>query len=167
MITGTSERSRIRSIVSYPSIPGIATSRMTSAGGDAYRSRSATRPSEASSTVKPARVRSSRRSERMSSSSSTTRIFARAGVVIRLSYSQAAPLPADAGHAGSVARILIAEPHADVRSLLEIVIARLGHEAVVHHRGDPPSPLDAAVIEPGDGTGLELARRLRDRGVPV
>ena len=103
----------------------------------------------------------------MSSSSSTTRIFARAGVVIRLSYSQAAPLPADAGHAGSVARILIAELHADVRSLLEIVIARLGHEAVVHHGGDPPSPLDAAVIEPGDGTGLELARRLRDRGVPV
>jgi len=67
-----------------------------------------------------------------------------------------------------MARILIAEPHADVRALLEIVVARLGHEPV---RYDGLAPdlreVDAAVIEPGEGIGLELSRRLRGRDVPV
>jgi len=67
-----------------------------------------------------------------------------------------------------VARILVGEPHADVRSLLEVVIARLGHEPLVPDAGDPePSDVQAAVVEPGDGIGLELARRLCARQVPL
>ena len=66
-----------------------------------------------------------------------------------------------------MARILIVEPHADIRSLLELVIRRLGHEPVVHTGGFEPPDVDAAVIEPGEGNGLPLARTLRAAGVPV
>jgi DNA-binding NtrC family response regulator len=67
-----------------------------------------------------------------------------------------------------VARILIVEPHGDIRSLLEIVITRLGHEPVVHGGVDEElDSVDAAVIEPGEGVGLALAQRLRERGLPV
>jgi DNA-binding response OmpR family regulator len=68
-----------------------------------------------------------------------------------------------------VARILIAEPHADIRALLELVVRRLGHEPVVHDGGDAvPGGIDAAVIEPGgDREGLPLARSLRAAGTPV
>jgi CheY-like chemotaxis protein len=67
-----------------------------------------------------------------------------------------------------VARILIVEPHADIRSLLELVVRRLGHDAIAYDGGDPASLRpDAAVIEPGEGGGLHLARRLRRLGIPV
>lgn len=69
-----------------------------------------------------------------------------------------------------MARILIVEPHSDIRSLLQIVIARLGHDAVVHDgngNDNGVGDVDAAVIEPGEGTGLALAQRLRGLGVPV
>jgi len=67
-----------------------------------------------------------------------------------------------------VARILIVEPHADIRALLEHVVRRLGHEPVVPdwHNGSLPA-VDAAVIEPGDPLGLPYARRLREQGLPV
>jgi DNA-binding response OmpR family regulator len=65
-----------------------------------------------------------------------------------------------------VARILIIEPHADIRSLLELVVRRLGHEPVVHTGGAQPPAVDAAVIEPGEGHGLALARSLKEIGVP-
>jgi DNA-binding response OmpR family regulator len=76
--------------------------------------------------------------------------------------------PACLRHLSVVARILIFEPHGDIRTLLEIVINRLGHEAVVSEvpTGDLSS-VDAAVIDPGDGDGLSLARRLRRKGVPI
>jgi len=66
-----------------------------------------------------------------------------------------------------VARILIVEPHADIKALLEHVVRRLGHEAV--HVDDECSAcdVDAAVIEPGDHRGLPLARELRLLGRPV
>ena len=68
----------------------------------------------------------------------------------------------------SVAKILIVEPHADIRSLLELVVRRLGHEPMVWDGSDPESlSADAAVIEPGEGAGLALARRLRRLGVPL
>ena len=68
----------------------------------------------------------------------------------------------------AVARILIVEPHADIRSLLEHVVRRLGHEPVYVDRDGAAAPdVDAAVIEPGDPSGLPLARHLRERGCPV
>src|SRR5579862_6122226 len=67
-----------------------------------------------------------------------------------------------------MARILIVEPHADIRALLEHVVRRLGHEPVLPnwHLAEPPA-VDAAVIEPGDPQGLPYARRLRELGLPV
>jgi len=62
----------------------------------------------------------------------------------------------------------VAEPHADVRSLLEVVVERLGHDAVVANGADPDgADVEAAVIEPGEAAGLELARRLHARAVPL
>ena len=67
-----------------------------------------------------------------------------------------------------MARILIVESHADIRALLELVVRRLRHEPVLHFGGDlDPSSVDAAVIEPGEGEGLPVARALRAAGVPV
>jgi CheY-like chemotaxis protein len=67
-----------------------------------------------------------------------------------------------------VARILIVEPHADLRTLLDLVVRRLGHEPVVRTSGaHDPADLDAGVIEAGDGSGLLAARRLRELGRPV
>jgi DNA-binding response OmpR family regulator len=67
-----------------------------------------------------------------------------------------------------VARILIVEPHADIRSLFEHVISRAGHEPVVAElNGAGPPDVDAAVIEPGDTHGLAFARRLRELGRPI
>ena len=66
-----------------------------------------------------------------------------------------------------MARILICEAHDDINALLDLVVRRLGHEPVTYVVGDPPSHVDAAVIEHGDPDALRLARELRDRGVPV
>lgn len=45
---------------------------------------------------------------------------------------------------------------------------RLGHEPLVYDGGDLEAlTVDAAVIEPGEGAGLALARRLRRHGVPL
>jgi DNA-binding response OmpR family regulator len=66
-----------------------------------------------------------------------------------------------------VARVLVSEPHEDIRSLLELVVARSGHEAVVHVDGEPLSDetLDAAIVEPGAPGGLALVAELAERGV--
>jgi DNA-binding response OmpR family regulator len=66
-----------------------------------------------------------------------------------------------------VARVLICEPHDDISALLELVVRRLGHEPVTHSGGDLDLAVDAAVIEPGDGPGLRVAKRLRALNVPV
>jgi DNA-binding response OmpR family regulator len=67
-----------------------------------------------------------------------------------------------------VARILIFEPHADISALLELVVRRLGHEPViVEDVFADVNDVDAAVIEPGDGNGVPLARRLYEQGTPV
>jgi CheY-like chemotaxis protein len=62
-------------------------------------------------------------------------------------------------------RILIAEPHADVRSLFEFVVERLGHESVSVSLGDGSDlpAIDALILEPASPTALELARALRRR----
>jgi DNA-binding response OmpR family regulator len=67
-----------------------------------------------------------------------------------------------------MARVLICEPHEDISALLKLVIRRLGHEPIVY-RGEDVGVIvvDAAVIEPGGPVGLEVARGLRRRAVPV
>lgn len=62
-------------------------------------------------------------------------------------------------------RILIAEPHADVRSLFEFVVERLGHEPLSISRGDGSDlpPIDAALVEPAAPSALALAESLRRR----
>lgn len=102
----------------------------------------------------------------MSSSSSTTRILGPS--LTPNSYLQGARIPAGRDQYPRVARILIVEPHADIRSLFEHVVRRAGHEPVVTDmNGCGPPDVDAAVIEPGDGHGLAVARRLRALGRPV
>jgi CheY-like chemotaxis protein len=67
-----------------------------------------------------------------------------------------------------VARILVVEPHSDVRSLLELMLERFGHEPVRYH-GTPADleSIDLAVIEPGDDVGFEAAQAVRAAGIDV
>jgi DNA-binding response OmpR family regulator len=67
-----------------------------------------------------------------------------------------------------VARVLICEPHDDISALLELVVRRLGHEPIAFGGGDVDHiRVDAAVIEPGEESALQVARSLRSRSVPV
>ncbi len=67
-----------------------------------------------------------------------------------------------------MARILIFEPHDDIRSLLELVVRRLGHEAIVFDGSVDETPdVDAAIVEPGEGVGMPIAQSLRARHAPV
>jgi hypothetical protein len=69
---------------------------------------------------------------------------------------------------GTVARILILEPHAEVRELLERVIARLGHDPVAVRPGELDlASVDACVLEPAASGGGELARAMADASVPT
>lgn len=67
-----------------------------------------------------------------------------------------------------MARVLISEPHDDIRALLELVVRRLGHDPV-SFSGEAIEQIhvDAAVIEPGEADGLRLAQSLRAQNVPV
>jgi len=67
-----------------------------------------------------------------------------------------------------MARVLICEPHDDIRALLELVVRRLGHEPETY-RGPAVEQLgvDVAVIEPGELDGARLAEQLRAQNVPV
>jgi CheY-like chemotaxis protein len=65
-----------------------------------------------------------------------------------------------------VPRVLIFEPHDDIRALFELVTRRLGYEPVAFGR-DEQGPFDAAVIEPGEPGGMRLAMRMRAQGTPV
>jgi CheY-like chemotaxis protein len=62
-------------------------------------------------------------------------------------------------------RILIAEPHADVRSLFEFVVERLGHEplSVASEDANELPTIDALIVEPAAPSALELAQNLRAR----
>jgi CheY-like chemotaxis protein len=101
----------------------------------------------------------------MSRSSSTTRI--RCPSFILDSYQAAVGFPAACRHHPPVARVLVSEPHEDIRSLLAHVVRRSGHEAILHAEGAPltDEPLDAAIVEPGAADSLALAAELAQRGV--
>jgi DNA-binding response OmpR family regulator len=62
-----------------------------------------------------------------------------------------------------VARILISEPHPDVRVLLEAIVRRTGHEPVGHGEltiDDAPAVM---ILEPASAEGLAAAAGLRRR----
>ena len=64
-------------------------------------------------------------------------------------------------------RVLISEPNAEVRRLLELTIARLGYEPVqAPHAGRPPA-VDAVVLEPGSADSHSLLHRFGDDVPPV
>jgi hypothetical protein len=57
-----------------------------------------------------------------------------------------------------VARILILEPHSDVRDLMAYVVEGAGHQVVLDQEG--AAPVDAMLLEPASPFLLRLARRL-------
>jgi len=61
-------------------------------------------------------------------------------------------------------RVLIAEPDADVRELLELTVERLGYEPVAAAEA---ADVGAVLLEPGSAVGHSLLRRLGDDGPPV
>jgi CheY-like chemotaxis protein len=69
----------------------------------------------------------------------------------------------------AVARILIAEPHPEVRQLFVHFVSALGHEPLVYERGVEPVDVDALVVEPALPGAYELVGALRRTtpGLPV
>jgi CheY-like chemotaxis protein len=67
-----------------------------------------------------------------------------------------------------MAKILISEPHLEVRELLARVIEAMGAEPLVTEPSSADE-LDLLLIEPGSEAALELARRLRAErpGLPI
>ena len=63
-------------------------------------------------------------------------------------------------------RVLILEPHDDVRLLLEVSMERLGYEAVGPAH-DHPGEVDAVVLEPSWTAGRAILKRLGDAVPPV
>jgi CheY-like chemotaxis protein len=59
------------------------------------------------------------------------------------------------------ARIAIAEPSPEVRTLIEAVVRELGHEPVAVEPGGELPPCDVLVAEPGSPLGRDAAARLR------
>jgi CheY-like chemotaxis protein len=63
-----------------------------------------------------------------------------------------------------MARILIVEPHPEVRELLARIVSRLGHDPVVH---DPDAndgyEVDIVLVEPVHWDGIEIARSAQRR----
>jgi hypothetical protein len=58
-----------------------------------------------------------------------------------------------------VARVLICEPHPEVRELLRRIVVRLGHEAVLDD--DALGDVDAIVLEPAHTPSIERAQAFR------
>ena len=58
----------------------------------------------------------------------------------------------------SVARILILEPHPDVRDLMAHVVEGAGHEVVLDEEG--PAPVDAMLLEPTSPVLRRVARQV-------
>ena len=71
-------------------------------------------------------------------------------------------------HASAMARVLINEPHVDVRALLTFVVRRLGHEPVLADGSlDQLLGADAYVFEPGHDAALALAAWARQHAPRV
>jgi hypothetical protein len=62
-----------------------------------------------------------------------------------------------------VARILISEPHPDVRVLFEAIVRRIGHEPVGHGELTVDEAPAVMILEPASAEGLAAAAGLRHR----
>jgi DNA-binding response OmpR family regulator len=62
-----------------------------------------------------------------------------------------------------MARILISEPHPDLRILLEAIVRRAGHEPVGHGELASDEAPELMILEPASADGLAAAARLRRR----
>jgi DNA-binding response OmpR family regulator len=62
-----------------------------------------------------------------------------------------------------MARILISEPHPDLRALLEAVVRRAGHEPVGQGELTADDMPAAMILEPASVAGLAAATELRRR----
>src|SRR6185436_3925949 len=102
--------------------------------------------------------RSSATSPRMSSSSSITRTR---GVFIRLSYPARRAFATGAVEGKAMARILIHEPHPDVRVLLAAVVRRAGHDPVGQGELAIDDTPELMILEPASADGLAAAAKLR------
>jgi DNA-binding response OmpR family regulator len=68
-----------------------------------------------------------------------------------------------------MARILIHEPHPDVRVLLAAVVRRAGHDPVGQGELTNDDTPELMILEPASADGLAAANRLRRRleGLPI
>jgi CheY-like chemotaxis protein len=66
-----------------------------------------------------------------------------------------------------VARVLICEPHPEVRELLRLVVVRLGHEPLLDDA--ELAPVDAILLEPAHLPSVERAQAFRaaDGDTPI
>jgi hypothetical protein len=55
-----------------------------------------------------------------------------------------------------IPRVLIAEPNADVRSLLELTVSRLGYEPVAADSAELHRDVDAIILEPAYAMGQSV-----------
>jgi DNA-binding response OmpR family regulator len=62
-----------------------------------------------------------------------------------------------------MARILIHEPHPDVRVLLEAIVRRAGHFPVGHGELTSDETPELMILEPASADGLAAAAKLRRR----
>jgi DNA-binding response OmpR family regulator len=62
-----------------------------------------------------------------------------------------------------MARILIHEPHPDVRVLLEAIVRRTGNEPVGHGELTADESPELMILEPASADGLAAAAKLRRR----
>jgi DNA-binding response OmpR family regulator len=62
-----------------------------------------------------------------------------------------------------MARILIHEPHPDVRILLAAVVRRAGHDPVGHGELTSDDTPELMILEPASADGLAAAAKLRRR----
>jgi CheY-like chemotaxis protein len=68
-----------------------------------------------------------------------------------------------------MARILIIEPHAEVRDLLARIVVRMGHEPVpsLGSGEDDLSGIDVVLLEPAAWEGVDTARAARAKGARI
>ena len=82
---------------------------------------------------------------------------------IPLSYPAGPGFATGAAEDWRMARILISEPHPDVRVLLEAVVRRAGHEPVGRGELTSDETPELMILEPASAEGLAAAAKLRRR----